>query len=385
MRIEEIRSGVARRLRSRRREIEQATLTRIHAVSETGTDPEYMDGLRSAVSAAIEYGIDAIEASEDSPPPVPAALLAQARLAARHGVKLETVLRRYLAGYSLLADFIIEESEGDGLTDPSLKRLLRVQALTLDRLVVAVSEEYAREERARPRSAGERYARKVERLLAGELVDTADLAYDFVAPHHLGAIATGPKAADVIGSLVKALDCRRLLIEYDASTVWAWIGSRRRIDPGELEDKIPPDAAGLEAVAVGEPGEGFAGWRLTHQQARAALPVAKSGNTRFTRYADVALLAAMFQDELAVTSLQQIYLNPLNTERDGGVVSRDTLRAYLGAQQNVTSAAAYLGINRNTFASRLRAIEGRIGRPLAAHAPELALALRLEELSGEDG
>jgi hypothetical protein len=385
MRIEEIRTGVARRLRGRRREIERITLTRVYAVSETGTDPEYLEGLRSAVAAAIEYGINAIESSEDSAPPAPAELLAQARLAARHGVKLETVLRRYLAGYSLLADFIIEESERDGLlTGASLKRLLRVQASLLDRLVAAVSEEYAREERARPRSAGERNARKVERLLAGEPVDTADLTYDFDAPHHLGAIATGVRAAEVFGDLVKAIDCRRLVIEYDASTVWVWLGSRRRIDPAELGDIIPPAAVSLEAVAVGEPGVGFAGWRLTHQQARVALPVARSGKTRYTRYGDVALLAAALQDDVAATSLQQLYLDPLNAERDGGEVARDTLRAYFASEQNMTSAAAQLGINRNTFASRLRAIEGRIGRPLAACGPELAVALRLDALSGED-
>jgi sugar diacid utilization regulator len=216
-------------------------------------------------------------------------------------------------------------------------------------------------------------------------MDTADLAYDFDAPYHLGAIAIGARAAEVFGDFVRALDCRRLVIEYDAATAWVWLGSRRRIDPGDLGERIPSDFGGLEAVAVGEPGEGFAGWRLTHQQARAALPVARSGNTRLTRYADVVLLAAMLQDDLAATSLQQLYLDPLGAERDGGEVARDTLRAYFASQQNVTSAAAHLGINRNTVASRLRAIEERIGRPLAACGPELAVALRLDELSGENG
>jgi hypothetical protein len=33
------------------------------------------------------------------------------RLAARKGVRLDTVLRRYLAGYTLFGDFLIEETE----------------------------------------------------------------------------------------------------------------------------------------------------------------------------------------------------------------------------------------------------------------------------------
>lgn len=383
MRTEEIRIGVAQRLRGRRREIERATLTRIHALSETEVDPEYLEGLRGAVVVAIDYGIDAIESSEDAPPPVPPALLAQARLAARHGVKLETVLRRYVAGYSLLADFIIEEAERDGLmTDASLKRLFRLQATLLDRLVAAVSGEYTREEMARPRSAGERHARKVERMLGGELVDTADLAYDFDAPHHLAAIATGPAAADAITTIVGSLDGRRLVIERDAGTVWTWLGSRRRIDPDELKDQVHDlGSTGLEALALGEPGRGLSGWRLTHQQARAALPVARS-DSGCARYGDVVLLAATLQDDLAATSLQQLFLEPLSAERDGGEVARETLRAYFAAQQNMTSAAASLGVNRNTVASRLRAIEARIGRSLAVCGPEVAVALRLEELDG---
>ena len=59
-----------------------------------------------------------------------------------------------------------------------------------------------------------------------------------------------------------------------------------------------------------------------------------------------------------------------------------TLRAYLAADRNATSAAAALGVNRNTIAERLRAIEATLGRPLSACGPELEAALRLAELDG---
>ena len=127
MRIEEIRRGLTMRLRKRRAEIEQATLTRVSSISDPKEkpDPEYSEGIKAAVTAAIEFGIEAVERSEEHPPPIPTTLLSQARLAARHGVKLETVLRRYLAGYTLLGDFLIEESERGGpLKGASLKRLL---------------------------------------------------------------------------------------------------------------------------------------------------------------------------------------------------------------------------------------------------------------------
>jgi DNA-binding PucR family transcriptional regulator len=63
-------------------------------------------------------------------------------------------------------------------------------------------------------------------------------------------------------------------------------------------------------------------------------------------------------------------------------VALETLRAYLVADRNASSAAAALGVNRNTIAERLRAIEAAIGRPLSACGPELEAALRLAELDG---
>ena len=54
----------------------------------------------------------------------------------------KTVLRRYFAGYTLLGDFVIEESANGGLLKgASLRRQLRTQAGLFDRLVAAVSEE----------------------------------------------------------------------------------------------------------------------------------------------------------------------------------------------------------------------------------------------------
>lgn len=92
------------RLQARRPEIERDVLSRVYGVSDpTGvSNSEYVDGLRAAVSAALDFGLAAIERGERRAPPIPAALLAQARVAARSGVGLDTVLRRYYAGHSLL-------------------------------------------------------------------------------------------------------------------------------------------------------------------------------------------------------------------------------------------------------------------------------------------
>jgi hypothetical protein len=381
MHIEEIRSGLSARLQARREEIGQAALTRIYAVGDPSLarDPEYAEGLHAAVSAALDYGLAVIEGGEERAPAVPAVLLTQARLAARNSVSLDTVLRRYLAGFTLLGDFLIEEAEAsDALKGPTLKRLLRAQSALFDRLIAAVTEEYMRESDGRQGTAEQRRAEQVRRLLDGDLLNTSELEYEFDA-HHLGAIATGAGAAGAIRDLAGGLDCSLLRVCPAEGTVWAWLGGRRPLDPEQLTNLVPSGSVG-PSLAIGEPGKGLAGWRLTHRQARAALPIARRSRCSPVRYADVALLASILQDELLVTSLCLLYLEPLAEDRDGGAVLRETLRAYFVADHNVSSAAAALGVNRHTVTNRLHAIEERLGRPLSSCTAEMDAALRLEDL-----
>jgi len=381
MRIHEVGRSLVSRLRARRTEIEQAALTRIYSVSGTeGSNPEYLDGLRTAVSAALDYGIEALERSEDRPAPIPTALLSQARLAARHGVKLDTVLRRYLAGHTLLCDFLIEESgRGASLDGDSLKRMLRTQGIVLDRLIAAVSEEYMTEVKGHPESTKRRRVEHVKRLLAGELLDPSGLGYDLEV-HHLGLVASGTGAIEVVEGLARDLASRPLILELDEHTVWAWLGSLRSSGAEEIARQASENFAGGAALAMGEPAQGLVGWRLTHRQARAALPISLHGSNRLVRYADVALLASSLQDDLLTTSLRELYLVPLLVDRDGPMLI-ETLRAYFSASCNVSSAAASLSVSRQTVGSRLRTIEERLGRALDYRSIEMEVALRLHDLA----
>jgi len=378
MRIEEV-TGLAARLSARQVEIERAVLTRVEGLSDAAksTDAEYMEGLIEAVRSAIGFSIDTLERDEERPPPIPTALLSQARLAARNRVTLDTVLRRYIAGFVLLGDFTIEEAERMQATErPDLRRLLRSLAALLDRIVVTVSEEYSREQQRRPRSPEEHRLLKIRKLLAGELVDTTDLTYNFQGSH-LGLVGSGPGTAQVLKELVRPLDLHLLLVHTAEETIWAWLGSRSGIDQTDIDQLAEQEVQPGIALAVGEPGEGLPGWRLTHRLARAALLIAKRGTNRPVRYAEVALVTSMLHDDLLVTSLKEIYLSPLRAERDGGVLARRTLRAYFAAGRNISSAAARLGVSRQAVGSRLRKIEQLLGRPLVTCAAEIEAALRL--------
>jgi len=377
------RVRLTERLTERRAEIEEAVLARVRAIADPRevSDPRYGEGLTTAVSAALDYGLESLESSDEHPPEVPVALIAQARLAARSGVGVDVVLRRYFAGYTLLDAFLVQEAVELDLAGAPLKAVLRALSLAFDRLVVVAGEEHARDARpSSPVSAESRRARLVRRLLAGEPADAAELHYPFNA-HHLGLVTVGPGGEDVIDELASTLGRRRLVVRPDRNTVWAWFGGTGPLEVGELCGLAAKRAPAGVAVALGEVAEGPAGWRLTHRQAAVALPLVERGEDRVVRYISVALLAATRSDDLLADSLRRFYLAPLERGRDGGRIARETLRAYLGADRNISSAAATLGVSRNTLANRLHAIETAIGRSLRSCSAELEVALRLEELA----
>lgn len=379
--LKEARATLAERLRERLPELQAAIATRVQSISDPHevADQAYMQSLNAALTAAIEYRLGTLENGERQAPTVPATLLAQARLDARDGVPLDTVLRRYFAGNALFGDFMVEEADRAELSGSALRRLLGEQAMSGDRLIAAVSEEHAREAKNRPSSPADRRRECVKRLLAGELVDHSGLGYDLDS-HHLGLMVKGENVEELMQGVAKELDRRLLAVKREDEPKWAcWLGGRRELPVEralETLAEVVPDGV---FITVGEPAEGLAGWRFSHLQAKAALPVAERKGQSVVRYADVALLATILRDDLAAGSLRRNYLAPLEATRDGGKVARETLRAYFAAERNVSSTAAALGIDRATVRNRLRAVEDLIGRSLTDSAADLEIALQLDE------
>jgi hypothetical protein len=371
--------ALARRLKERRGEIEEATLLRVRALADPPqvSEAEYAQGLQRAVAVALDYGIEGIAKSEEQVPAPPPELLAQARLAARNRVGLDVVLRRYVAGQTLLGDFLIAEAAELSPAEP--KRSLRRLSALLERLLATVSTAYEEELKLRRRGSERHRAERVERLLAGEPLETAGLSYGFEA-HHLAVLAQGQGAQELLEALASELDARLLSVERERSLLWAWLGSRRQPDQAKAMRLAKQMAGEGTFVSLGEPGEGIAGWRLTHRQAQAALAVAQRGEEPVVRYAEVALLASAMQNELLVASLQGLFLEPLEAERDGGEVARETLRTHLATGGNISSSAAALGVDRRTVTRRIRMIEERLGHSLSGRAAEVEVALGLWEL-----
>jgi hypothetical protein len=375
--MREARAVLGARLGERLPEIQEAVATRVYSISDPRevADPAYVEGLNAALAAAVKHRLEVLESGERQAPPVPAALLAQARLDARDGIPLDTVLRRYFAGNALLGDFLVEEAERAEVPNAILRRLLGEQATLGDRLIAAVSVEHGLETDSRPRSAAERRRECVKRLLAGVLVDTSELNYELDG-HHLGLMAKGEGAEELMRKLASEVDRRLLIVQREEEAKWAcWLGGTRPLEPEEAVQALGAVPEGV-FVTVGEPGKDLGGWRFSHLQAKASLVVAEHQGRPVVRYAEVSLLAAILRDDLALTSLRQLYLVPLEGARDGGRAFRETLRAYFAAERNISSTAAALGVDRRTVRNRLHSIEELLGRPLKEIALDADIALQ---------
>jgi hypothetical protein len=365
------------RVRMRREELEEAVFARMlegDYVSSGDGDAEYVAGLRATVKAAIEYALDTLEPDD--------------------------VEAGYVLGSTMLGDLLVEEASNSDLGEHPmvLREVLREQAAVLEQLLASITAAYNAELKRGGDSSAQRLVERVQALLAGAPGDLGDHHYDLDG-WHVGAIATGPRAAGELRRAAEALQASLLYVPCGDHMAWAWLGGRGAIAVADVELALlggrlgaavvsAPDArrprrpGGRElAVALGEPAWALEGWRLTHRQAQAAMRVALRAPQPLTRYADVALLAAVLRDDLLADSMIEVYLSALGDRRGAGAPLRETLRAYYKADRNASSAASALGVTRHTVENRLRTIEEKLGHTLRTRQAELEVALRLEELT----
>lgn len=381
--LDEIRTDLVQRLRARSGEIEDALFDHVQALDEDaeGDDPDYRAGLRATVAESLDYALLGIERGDEWEGPLPAAAAAQARRAARSGVPLETVLRRYAAGDRLVGEFIVDEAAG--MDHEQTRQILRSQGSHVDRLMAAVAAKYVEELELLRRSPSQRRAERVQSLLAGNPPDgTGWLDYELEA-WHLGVIVTGPRPDVAARTLAAGLGCRPLVVARGDETAWAWLGRLKPPAVAEVERYVVAEVLGQISLAVGEPRYGLEGWRLTHHEAKAAQQVMLRRPRQLIQASDIVLLAAVLRDEMLARSLRETYLAPLDEIGDAGGILCETLRAYFEAGFNAATAAAALGVDRHTVQRRLRKVEEALGRQLHTSHAEIEVALLLGEMEDE--
>jgi DNA-binding PucR family transcriptional regulator len=296
---------------------------------------------------------------------------------------LDTVLTRYHAGQAKLENVIMRQIEQGGLVDQSAAmRLMVALHDLLNRLTTEIAAEFARETAKTTRSSEQQFSERLQDLLSGSSFDTAGLNYAFDSAWHVCVIAIGPQSDRVIASLATILGRQLLSLPRGTEMTWAWLGGTRPLTIAEVESAAKRIPRATVRLALGEPRQGFDGWRVTHRQAQAALRVAFSdpNPTPLTRFADIALIEPLLRDRALGFSYVDIYLSPLNEAKDHGQTARDTLRAYLGAGQQIEAAAFKLEVHRHTVRTRIEAIEERLGYHISDRHAELAVALDIEAL-----
>jgi hypothetical protein len=381
--LHEIRAELVVRLRARSAEIEDTVFNRVRQLTDPaeGDDPEYRAGLRATVAEGVDYALLGIERGEEWEGQIPEAAAIQARRAARSGVRLDAVLRRYAAGDRLVGEFILDEASQ--LPNEAMRQLLRSLGPHVDRIMAAVAAEYMDELERIRRSPAQRIAERVQRLLAADSpVDAAGLDYELDA-WHMGLVLTGSRPDVAARTLAAGLNRQPLVVSQGDDGAWAWLGGRRPLAVVEVERYHSAGVLGDVSLAVGEPRQGFEGWRLTHYEARAAQQVMLRRPQPFIQASEVVLLAAVLSDEMLAKSLRETYLAPLDEHGDSGLGLRETLRAYSNAGFNAATAAAALEVDRHTVQRRLRKVEEALGRLLHTCHAELEVALLLEELNEE--
>jgi hypothetical protein len=381
--LHDIRADLVARLRARCGEIEDTVYNRVLKMADPveGEDPEYRAYLRATVAESIDYALLGIERGEEWEGTIPEAAAVQARRAARNGVKLDAILRRYAAGDRLVGEFVVDEAAK--LPNEAMRHLMRAQGPHVDRMMASVATEYMDELERIRRSPAQRIAERVQRLLASDSpVDAAGLDYELDA-WHLGLVVTGSRPDVAARTLSAGLNRQSLVVAQGNDSAWAWLGGRERLAVIEVERYQAAGVLGDATLAVGEARRGIEGWRLTHYEARAAQQVMLRRPQPLIQASDVVLLAAVLRDELLAKSLRETYLAPLDDHGDSGLGLRETLRAYFDAGFNAATAAAALEVDRHTVQRRLRKVEEALGRLLHSCHAELEVALVLEDLDRE--
>jgi hypothetical protein len=374
-----LRRATAERLRERREEIYEAVIHRAFSVAPpSGKEvPGYVEALRGAIPSAVEHAFHAIEVGEDRTGPTPAAIFVQAAASARSNVGLEVVMRRYAAGYSTISDFLHQavRASGEGSIQgyPVLQRDLTA---LFDRFVVEVTETYRHAEGKTLPSPEERRLERVARLLAGDLVDPAGLDYPLEG-YHLALIISGDGHQEAAPDMARRLDRHLLTGERSIGRTTIWLGGRRLLTEEDLEEVLETLVAEGLHLTMGEPGEGLAGWRRSRRQAEAAQLVAERTEDPIVRYRDVAFLSAALRDPDLAHFLAEAYVEPLGDDR---YQLGQTILTLIEMNGNASSTGAALGITRQTVASRMRAVEDKLGRALGSCAGDLQTALRLAGL-----
>jgi DNA-binding PucR family transcriptional regulator len=363
-------------------------------------DPEAVEANRASTEASIRAVAELIERGADPKAiELPPETLAYARDGARRGIPLTALMRSYRLGHAALWEIVARDLAARAEDRDELAEATDVCSALMfayvDHALTLADEEYAAERERFARSAAASRAHTIEAILTGQQLDAAAagrrLRYE-LDRRHVGIVAwleSAPEDADphtllegAVGVVAEATRATPALVHpigLLASAGWVSVGPTTDLAP-VAELRLDPTMMPWVRLAVGDPAEGVAGFRASHEQAAQARRVATLANRpagSVTRYARVALQAMATADLDQARSFVDRQLGRLAVDDDTARRLVATLRVYLDEHASRGRAAKRLGVHENTISYRIRQIEEILGRSVEEDTLDLRVALAL--------
>jgi PucR C-terminal helix-turn-helix domain/GGDEF-like domain len=378
------RVAIAAGLAAKRPEIERIAndaIGRVEPPVPVDSQSEYEHGIARAVQGVLDYVLASLAAGSTAVEPVPLVALDQARRAAKAGVGIDTVLRRYAAGDRALRRALAAEltgrdrSIGDDvhtLAEEAVDRVMRDAAAEFDAETTRLSE------MADPRLV-------MTLGLLHEEIRVTELDGYVLDRWHIGLVTESAVPKVGLLRLAESLGGQPLLVDSRRGQRWAWIGKSEPMAAARVEAALMGAFQHRAAFGLGEPRRGLSGWRLTHTEARIAAELPDNGGRPVTRLRDHVLEAAVLGgNRVFAECLLATYVEPLEREASKSVVDlHRTVCAYLRSGQNAKSAAQHLGIDRHTVLRRVRKVEELVGEKVEDCFAQLDTALRIATISDD--
>lgn len=368
----------------------------VREMPELAADKPIEELLTASVIANVSTALDVFENGEQVDPEAPAAAVEYARRLAQRGVPISALLRAYRLGQAGFQQRMIQgisaETDRPVTVVEASMELSTVTFGYVDRISERVVAAYQSERDRWMRNRGAVRSARVMAILADGAVDVAEaetaLGYPLRQTHRGAVVWVDDGAAQqdrltrlerLIGKLAAHYGSDRapLVIAPDDSTIWAWLPMPSRgFDRTAIASMTVSEGTW---IALGDPGPGVDGFRLTHRQARQAQVVAMAADSAHraavTESSKAGLVALMCSDLDAVRAWVLHVLGPLAIDDDSTARLRDTVRSFLSAGGSYTAAAQELMLHKNTVQYRIRKAEQARGRPLADGRPDVEVAL----------
>jgi DNA-binding PucR family transcriptional regulator len=343
-------------------------------------DPGFMDMARESIVANLQAVADGLTSGRDQPGQLPPGAVEEALMAAEQRMPWTLIDRTYRIGHAVLWEQLLGEVETWHLSSSERVDLLRVSSHFLfqyvDHVTGGLAEVHQAERDRQIRGRERRRIAWVREVLAdvGGAASGGDYDLD---RQHLAAIAWGAVPDRAIIDLGQRLAAAALVVPGQSGSTWGWLGSRSIASSWASLSRrlsLPADTF----LAIGAPGRGAEGFRLSHRQALEAARVLRLTGARLGAYDDLALDALVLRDERAARDFMRRELGPLLDDGKRTQILLETLRSYADSNWNAASTGARLGVHERTVGYRLATIEQRLGHPLAARREEIGVALRLQ-------